>query len=156
MHTCGPAIARCRYSERQGAHSRASPAHGADSRSLAPRFVGAINFDAEFLARAEKRDLLGVNLDQLTGFGIAALPRATLLDREAAEAANLDPLAAHQRIRHRVQHRVDDRLALAMRETPPTRQQFFDDFPLGHRSRTAVLEKVYKPPALLPRPPRAA
>src|SRR5260370_4825326 len=134
MRRVGPATERVACWQRRGAHSRASPGHAADSRSLSPRFLGASNLESEFLAGAEKRDLLGVNLDQLPGFGIAALPGATLLHRETAEAANLDPPPAHQRIGHRVEHRVDDGLALAMREAPPARQQFLDDFPLGHRS----------------------
>jgi len=31
-----------------------------------------------------------------------------MLDPEAAEAANFDSIAAGQRLRHRIEHRVDD------------------------------------------------
>jgi len=41
-----------------------------------------------FLARAKEWNLLGTTADQLAGLGIASLPRATLLDREAAETAD--------------------------------------------------------------------
>src|SRR5208282_1017033 len=120
------------YAYRHGAHSRKpSAGSSAASRRLTPRFFGAINFDSEFLARAEERNLLGIDADQLPGLRIAALPRAALLDRETAEAADFDPFAAGQR----VEHRVDDGLGLAMGKLVPARQQFFDDFPLGHRSR---------------------
>src|SRR5208282_2256927 len=86
-----------RYSYRHGAHSRRPPAQtSAASRRLTTRFFGAINFDSEFLARPEERNLLGLDSDQLPGLGIAALPRATLLLRlavVAAAAAHRAPLA---------------------------------------------------------------
>src|SRR5271154_1487708 len=136
MHPLGSVLMLRRYSYRHGAHSRIPSAGSvAGSRCLTARFFGAINFDSEFLARPEERDFLGIDADQLAGLGIAPLPRAPLLHRETAEAANLDPLTARQRVRHRVEHRIDYGLRLAMGEPLAARQQFFDDFPLGHRSR---------------------
>src|SRR5271163_4650704 len=98
MHALGsPAMLR-RYSYRHGAHSRI-PSAGASAASprLTARFFGVINFDSEFLARPEERDFLGIDADQLARLGIAPLTCAPLLDRETAEAANLDALAARQR-----------------------------------------------------------
>src|SRR5208282_406938 len=111
MHALGSARMLRRYSYRHGAHSRRPPAQtSAASRRLTTRFFGAINFDSEFLARPEERNLLGLDSDQLPGLGIAALPRATLLHRETAEATDFDPLAARQCVGHRVEHRIHDRL----------------------------------------------
>src|SRR6266852_1495011 len=108
MHALGSVSRLRKYAYRQGAHNR-SPSAGtsASSRRLTTRFFGAMYVDSEFRARAEKRNLLRVDAHQLHGLRIATLPRATLLHRETAEAANLDPLAAHQRTRHRVEHRID-------------------------------------------------
>src|SRR5579862_2043215 len=123
MHAFGSESRLRKYAYRQGAHSR-SPSAGtsASSRRLTTRFFGAIYFDSEFLARTKKWNLLGIDADQLPRLGIASLPRATLLHREAAEAADFDPLAARQRGGHRVEHCIHDRLRLAMRKLLPARK----------------------------------
>src|SRR5579862_9598883 len=151
MHALGSVWTPRRYSYRHGAQSRMPSAGTSTSPGrLATVFFGAINFDSEFLARPEEWDLLGIDADQLSGLGIASLARATLLDRETAEAADFDPLAPRQRVGHRVEHRIDDGLRLAMSKLAAARQQLFDDFPLGHRSPRRA------PPAWLPAAPRLA
>src|SRR5580692_400230 len=111
MHALGSERRLRKYAYRHGAHSR-SPSAGTSTsaRRLTTRFFGAIYFDSEFLARAKEWNLLGIDADQLPRLGIASLPRAALLHRETAEAANFDALATGQRVGHCIEHRVHDRL----------------------------------------------
>ena len=63
---------------------------------------------AHLLAGLEHRDHLLVDRDGLAGARVAAGARVPLLDREGAEAAQLDPVAAGQRVGDGVEDRVDD------------------------------------------------
>jgi hypothetical protein len=47
---------------------------------------------------------------------VAAHARRAAVDREAAEAADLDAVAARQRVGHRVEHGLDGELGVALRE----------------------------------------
>src|SRR6476659_4620074 len=52
--------------------------------------------------------------DLLAGAWIASDPWRTTVDREAAEAADLDPMPARERDRHRIDDRLDRELSVAM------------------------------------------
>ena len=54
---------------------------------------------AEFLAGLEERHVFVLDEDGVAGAGIASLPGGTMLHRERAEAAQLDPVAASESAR---------------------------------------------------------
>src|SRR5262245_30343255 len=72
------------------------------NRSLARRRGGRRSFFVdellELLAGLEVRHLLRRHIHLVAGFRVAALPRLTLAQPETAEAAQLDLLAAVQRL----------------------------------------------------------
>src|SRR5690554_1982891 len=61
----------------------------------------------QLLARLEVRHELAVQVDGLAGLGIAADARFAVVQRETAEAADLDPLAGGEGLRHLLQHALD-------------------------------------------------
>ena len=65
---------------------------------------------AQILARLEMRNVLAGERDRLAGLRIAALARRTEMQREAAEAADLDALAAGERVAHDLEHLLDREL----------------------------------------------
>src|SRR5690606_14627725 len=64
----------------------------------------------QLLARLEVRHELAVQVDGLAGLGIAADARFAVVQRETAEAADLDPLAGGEGLRHLLQHALDGQL----------------------------------------------
>ena len=58
--------------------------------------------------------MLLVDGDMSAGTRVAAGARRTILDREGAEAAQLDPIAARERIDDLAEDRVDDILDVAL------------------------------------------
>src|SRR4051812_27849912 len=60
---------------------------------------------AQLLACLEVRHVLARDLHLLSGLRIAAGSGRTVVQAEAAEAADLDAVAGRERLRHRVQHR---------------------------------------------------
>src|SRR3546814_17560831 len=69
---------------------------------------------AQLLARLEIGHDLLRDGNRLAGARVAPDARAALLDREGAEAAELDPVAARQRRRDLVQYRRHDALCIAL------------------------------------------
>src|SRR5262245_22208857 len=87
---------------------------------------------AQFLAGLEVRDMLLGHLHAFAGLGIAPRPRRPVVQAEAAEAADLDPLALGQTVGHGVQdhlHREFGVLGYQLREL---RRQAVDQLRLGH------------------------
>src|SRR5438876_3554622 len=76
----------------------------------------AVDAEPELLPHLEERHPLGVHGDQRARLGIPPLARLAVLHDEAAEAADLDPLAARERLAHAVEDRVDHHLGVAARE----------------------------------------
>src|SRR5437870_12176617 len=68
---------------------------------------------AHFLAGLEERHRLLVHRDVGAGARVAARPRRAVLDRERAEAAQLDPVAAPHGPDAPAQHGVDDGFPVA-------------------------------------------
>src|SRR5688500_5489748 len=85
----------------------------------------------QFLAGLEVRDLLRRDADLVAGLGVAALARLATAKPEAAEAAELDLLAAVQRIDDALEDRIDDDLGVLLREVRDFRD-FLDEFRFGH------------------------
>ena len=69
------------------------------------------------------------------GARIAPHARRAPVDREAAEAADLDPVPAHQRVAHGVKNGLDGVFGVAVRELAEARGEFFDEIGAGHGSR---------------------
>jgi len=62
------------------------------------------------------------DIHRRAGLGIAGRARLTMADAKAPEAAELNFLAAHERLGHRLEDRGDNALALALREVQGLRQ----------------------------------
>jgi hypothetical protein len=56
------------------------------------------------LSRLEMRDVLAGKRDGLAGLRVAPLARRAEMERKAAEAADLDALAASERVAHDLEH----------------------------------------------------
>src|SRR5215469_13101478 len=63
---------------------------------------------AQLLSRLEEGDVLLADRDAVAGARVASNTRVALLDRERAEAPQLDAIAARQRRGDRVEYRGDD------------------------------------------------
>src|SRR5262245_59252690 len=85
----------------------------------------------ELLARLEVRDLLRRDVDLVARLRVAALPRLTLAQPEAAEAAQLDLLTPMQRIDDALEDRVDDDLGVLLRQVGDT-GDLLHELRLGH------------------------
>src|SRR6185369_1511988 len=75
---------------------------------------------------------------------VAAHARRTAVDREAAETADLDAVAARERIGHRIEDRLDRELGVALRQLAEALGQPGHEVRSGHRSfgRPSVLLAV--------------
>src|SRR6478735_8250149 len=87
---------------------------------------------AQRLARLEMGHALLGDLHAFTGARIASDARRAPVDREAAEAADLDPMAAHQRVAHGVEDGLDGVFGVAVRELRKAGCEFFDEIGAGH------------------------
>src|SRR5581483_10647771 len=117
---------------RQGAQSTCMVA--SEGVGVGRRVGLAVDPQPQLLPYLEERDALGAHGDDRPGLRIAAVAGLTVLDHEAAEAADLDALAAAERCRHAVEHGVDHRLGVAPREPGEALDDLLDEIPLGHRA----------------------
>src|SRR2546428_1300097 len=104
---------------------------GLFSTALTDRLVDQL---LEFLPRLEVGNLFRRDFDFLSGFRIAAGARFATAQTEAAEAAQLDLLSGAKRLDDRVEHDVDDRLRLLLRQLNNARH-LVDEFSLRHHAR---------------------
>src|ERR1700750_261962 len=83
---------------------------------LGARFFGIVAVEplAHFLARLEERDALLIDRHVSAGARIAAGARRTVLHRERAETAQLDPIAARERRNDLIKDRVHDILDIPL------------------------------------------
>src|SRR5690606_25290222 len=77
---------------------------------------------AQVLADLEERQPLGGDRDRLAGLGVAAGVGLVVARREAAESADLDALSALHRVEDALEHGVDGRLGLLLRQVVAPRQ----------------------------------
>src|SRR5690606_23891223 len=70
----------------------------------------------ELFADLEMDRLLRPDIDRLARLGVAAFVRLVILDREAPETADLDPLLAQDGVRHAVDDAVDDLFCALLRQ----------------------------------------
>src|SRR5262245_4405227 len=94
-----------------------------------PRLVHAF---AKVLARFEVRHVLASQRDCFTGLRIAPHPRRTIVQREAAEPANLDSLAASQRFAHELENMLDRQLHIFGRQMLLAAGNRLDQFGFCH------------------------
>jgi hypothetical protein len=82
------------------------------TRGLVADRVGLPRIDAltQVLAGLEVRHVLAGERHGFAGLGVAALARRAEMQREAAETADLDALAAGQRVAHDLEHLLDRQL----------------------------------------------
>src|SRR5262245_4054397 len=78
--------------------------------------TGAVDHLLELLAHLEEGRALGGDVHRLAGLGIPAFAGLANLHLEAPEAADLDALALAERLRHRVEDRVDHDLRVLLRD----------------------------------------
>src|SRR5207244_1422978 len=132
---------RAKPTGRRRAGSESPATRGGDS-ALALRGGGrrgrgvgrVVDVDAllELLARFEERHPLRHHRHHLAGLRVEPLARVAALDDEAAEAADLDALAARQRFGEAREHRVHQRFGLTPRDAGPGIDDRLDQLALRH------------------------
>src|SRR6266581_9297195 len=90
---------------------------------------------AQFLAGLEMRHILGGNEHLLAGLRVAPGARRPVIEGEAAEAADLDAVAAGQCRRHRIEDHLHRVVGILRRQLREARGQTADQLGLGHRRR---------------------
>src|SRR6202521_1476709 len=103
------------------------------SSSVADRPVGAVVHPlAQILAGLEVRDVLTRERDRLAGLGVAPLAGRTEVQRETAEAADLDALPLRERIAHDLQNLLQRELDILRRQMLLLGGNDLDEFRFGH------------------------
>src|SRR5204862_5076832 len=101
--------------------------------SVADRPVGAVVHPlAQILAGLEVRDVLARERHRLAGLGVASLAWRPEMQREAAEAADLDALPLRQRIAHDLQNLLQRELHILRRQVLLLGGDHLDELRLGH------------------------
>src|SRR4029450_8875411 len=119
------------YAMRHGAQ-RTCMERSVDGLGVVGRPRLAVDAQAGVLAALEERDPLGVDRDERSCLRVATLARLALLDDEAAETANFDALAAHERLGEAVEDLVHDHLGVAPREPREELHHLVDEIALRH------------------------
>ena len=83
---------------------------------------------AQVLARLEMRNVLAGERDRFAGLRVAALARRAEMQREAAEAADLDALATRERVAHDLEHLLHRQLDVLGRKVLLLRGDDLDQF----------------------------
>ena len=87
---------------------------------------------AQGLAGLEMRYALFWDLHRLAAARVAAQPWRSVTHREAAKAADLDAMSAHQGVAHGVQNGFDGGLGVALGQMIKECGQFFEKIGSGH------------------------
>src|ERR1700741_3072699 len=86
----------------------------------------------QVLAGLEVRDVLARERDRLPGLGVASLARWPEVQREAAEATNLDALTLRERIAHDLENLLERELDVLRRQMLLLGGDDLDEFRLRH------------------------
>lgn len=86
----------------------------------------------QLLARLEMWYELAIQTYRLAGFGVAPNARRAIVQREAAEATNLDTIPRSQRLGHLLQHGLDGQLDILGGKLALVGDDSFDQLRLGH------------------------
>src|SRR5213080_1104312 len=134
-----PSIAAQKMQPRAALSATYAIRHGAQ-RTCTSRLVGVrggprlpVDAESQLLAHLEEGDALGVHVDERAGLRVAPLARLAVLHDEAAEAADLDALAAREGRGQAVEDGVHHDLRLAPREAREVLHHLVDEPALGHR-----------------------
>src|SRR5450759_258297 len=104
-------------------------------RSVTDRSIGSVvDTLAQILARLEVRYVLSRQRDRLASLGISALARRAQMQREAAEAADLDALALRQSIAHDLENLLQRKLDILRGQMLLLRCDDLDEFRFRHAS----------------------
>src|SRR5712692_1175803 len=122
----------CERHQDEGADDLADHGRSASAPADAAS-AGTIEALAHFLAGLEERHALLVDRYVRAGARVAAGARRPMLDRERAEAAQLDTVAARERVDDFAEDRVDDVLDVALIKVRILRGDTLDQFRLDHR-----------------------
>src|SRR5205085_10253457 len=79
----------------------------------------------KFLAGLEIRHALGLHIDRLAGFRVAATTRAAFARAETAEATQFDLFAFVERTDNRIKNRLDNHLGIALIQFGGARHFFY-------------------------------
>src|SRR5262245_8831495 len=94
---------------------------------------------AQILARLEMRHVLARQRDGLAGLRVAALAWRAEMEREAAEAADLDAAALGERVAHDLEDLLDGQLDVLGGQVLLLRCNELDEFRFGHALGPVVL-----------------
>src|SRR5207237_9153240 len=101
--------------------------------SVADRPVGPVVHPlAQILAGLEVRNVLARKRHRLAGLGVASLAWRPEMQREAAEAADLDAIPLRERIAHDLQNLLQRQLHVLRRQVLLLGGNDLDEFRLGH------------------------
>ncbi len=78
------------------------------------------------------RHVLGRDLHRVAGLRVAPDAAGPVMQREAAEAADLDAIALGERIRNLIEHELDRQLHILVHQMGLLEGQPFNQFRLGH------------------------
>src|SRR5579883_452162 len=132
---------------------RARPPYKSRATGLCLRSRPLVEPLAQLLAGLEKRNVLFTDLDAFAGAGVAAHPRAAPFDRERAETAQLDPVAARQGGRDLVKNGGNDAFDVALVKMRVAIGQPLNQIGFGHCAAQAP--RRVKALETLPNPTRA-
>ena len=93
----------------------------------------------KLFAGLEVRHVLGRERDRGAGLGISTHAPRTEVQREAAEAADLDALAAREAVGHMLEYRLHRELDVPIRQLRLLLRDALDQFRFGHGIRTTLI-----------------
>ena len=117
---------------KRGKNGLISAGQGAVGNGCGELLGALINRFAQGFACFEMGNALFRDRHAFAGARVASHARRAPVDGETAESPDLDAMAPHQRLAHRVKDRLDGVLGVAMRELAETGGQFFDEIGAGH------------------------
>src|SRR5687768_6040065 len=89
-------------------------------------------------------NMLARQRNRITRLRVAAQPRWAVVQREAAEAADLDTLTRRERRTHHFQQRLHREIDVVGLQVTLTARQYLDQFGLGHAvAWKGIISKSY-------------
>src|SRR6266567_5122851 len=105
---------------------------GEPPQRSAPSVLLEVDAFSQFLAGLEVRDVLLGHLHPLAGFGIASSARRPVVEPEADEPPDLDPLALGEAFRHGIEDHLHREFGVFGYQLRELRRQAVDQLRFGH------------------------